>query len=150
MIQLAIRDYKGYQVCDYEVKRPAPSFTLHTVKHFRRLYSHCTLYWLIGADAISELPHWYGIRELVDLCTIATMYRAGCAKPDFSSLTLELGAHRVADLSDHIITTPLIPISSTEVRKRLRNHESTKDLLDIQVARYIKTNRLYEGLEAGD
>ena len=144
MIQLAIQDYEGYQVCDYEVNRPAPSFTLHTVRHFRERYGQGTLYWLIGADAISELPHWYGIRELIDLCTIATMYRAGCAKPDFSSLTLELGTHRVAALSDHIITTPLIPISSTDIRKRLQDNQSTQDLLHPGVEAYIKAHHLYE------
>jgi nicotinate-nucleotide adenylyltransferase len=144
MIQLAIQDYEGYQVCDYEVNRPAPSYTLHTVQHFKETYGHnCTLYWLIGADAVRDLPHWYGIKELLDLCTLSTMYRAGCAEPDFSSLEKELGAHRVARLSQDVITTPLLPISSTDVRKRLQNNESTKDLLDPEVEAYIKKNHLY-------
>lgn len=146
MIQLAIQDYEGTQVCDYEVNRPAPSYTLHTVKHFKETCAtHSTLYWLIGADAVRDLPHWYGIRELIDLCTLSTMHRAGCAEPDFSQLGLALGAQRVARLSEHIITTPLLPISSTDIRKRLQHNESTEDLLDSKVQAYIKTNRLYEG-----
>jgi len=145
MIQLAIQDYEGYQVCNYEVNRPAPSYTLHTVKHFKKTYGHnSVLYWLIGADAVCDLHHWYGIEELIDLCALSTMYRAGCARPDFSSLESELGAKRVARLSEHIVTTPLLAISSTDIRKRLQNNESTTDLLDTRVEDYIKTNRLYE------
>ena len=120
MIRLAIQAYEGYQVCDYEVNRPAPSFTLHTIKHFKALYGpNSAVYWLIGADAVSDLPHWYGIKELIDLCTLSTMLRAGCAKPNFESLESELGPQRVACLSQHIINTPLIPTSSTDIRKRL-------------------------------
>jgi nicotinate-nucleotide adenylyltransferase len=144
MIQLAIQEYDGYQVCDYEVNRPAPSYTLHTVKHFKETCGNdSTLYWLIGADAVRDLPQWYGIKELLDLCTLSTMHRAGCAKPDFSSLETELGVHRVARLSQGIITTPLLPISSTDIRKRLQNRQSTETLLDSKVAQYIKQNHLY-------
>ncbi len=145
MIQLAIQDYEGYQVCDYEVNRPAPSYTLHTARHFAEAYTHSTLYWLIGADAVRDLPHWYGIKELIDLCTLSTMHRAGCAKPDFASLGSALGPQRVAHLSKHIITTPLLPISSTDIRKHLQNSESTEHLLDPKVEAYIKMHHLYEG-----
>ncbi|NQV32583.1 MAG: nicotinate (nicotinamide) nucleotide adenylyltransferase [Phycisphaeraceae bacterium] len=146
MIQLAIQDCEGYQVCDYEVNRPAPSYTLHTVKHFKETYGdNSTLYWLIGADAVRDLPQWYGIKELLDLCTLSTMHRAGCAEPSFASLEPEMGPKRVSRLSQHIITTPLMPISSTDIRKRLKHNESTTDLLDPQVEKYIKTNHLYEG-----
>jgi nicotinate-nucleotide adenylyltransferase len=144
MIQLAIQNFEGYQVCDFEVNRPAPSYTLHTIKHFRDMYGpDSTLYWLIGADAVCDLPRWYGINELIDLCTLSTMHRAGCPKPNFSSLESELSSQRVACLNKHIITTPLLPISSTDIRKRLQNGDSTEDMLDSQVAEYIKTNRLY-------
>lgn len=149
MIQLAIQDYEGYQVCDYEVNRPAPSYTLHTVKYFKETYGqNSTLYWLIGADAVCDLHHWYGVKELIDLCTLATMHRAGCAKPDFSSLESKLGPKRVARLSEHIITTPLLPISSTDIRTRLQNNESTEDLLHPEVETYIKTHRLYESVQS--
>ena len=144
MIQLAIQDYEGYQVCDYEVNRPAPSYTLHTVEHFKETFGdNSTVYWLIGADAVRDLPHWYGIKELLDLCTVSTMHRAGCAEPSFASLELDIGPKRVSRLSRHIITTPLLPISSTDIRKRLQNHQSTETLLDPKVAQYIRQNHLY-------
>ncbi len=147
MIQLAIQEYEGYQVCDYEINRPAPSYTLHTVKHFKETCAPDSLfYWLMGADAVGDLPRWYGIKELIDLCRLSTMHRAGCAEPDFSSLGSALGPKRVARLCDHIITTPLLAISSTDIRKRLQRSESTEDLLGPKVETYIKANRLYEGV----
>lgn len=143
MIELAIQEYTGYQVSDFELNRPAPSYTLNTVKYFKETYPNSTLYWLMGADTIKDLPHWYGIEELIDSCILITMYRAGCPKPDFSSLASVLGEQRVARLSNHILPTPLIPISSTEIRQRLKKNKATSEYLHPKVAQYIKENGLY-------
>ena len=78
MIALAIADNKNFQVSDYELKKPEPSYTLETIRQFQADYgSRASIYWLVGADSIDELPLWYGIVELIDECNLSTMYRAG-------------------------------------------------------------------------
>lgn len=82
LITLAIADHPAWQVSDCELNRPAPSYTLDTIRHFKAQYGDdATIYWLIGADAVRDLPHWYAIDQLLDLCTIVAMYRAGCPRP---------------------------------------------------------------------
>ena len=50
MIGLAIAGETNLQVSDYELKRPAPSYTLETVRHFQSEYGEgSALYWLVGA-----------------------------------------------------------------------------------------------------
>jgi len=144
MITLAIEDKGIFEVSDYELRRPEPSYTLQTVKHFQEVLGQdVELHWLLGADSLAELLHWYGILELIDRCRLTTMYRAGYPKPDFGKYTALLGPDRVARLQSDIVETPLVDISSTEVRRRLAAGEDVSAMLHPAVAEYIKKHNLY-------
>ena len=144
MISLAIADNEKFDVSDYELKKSVPSYTLETVKHFQ---STCggdsTIYWLAGADSVSELPHWYGITELLDRCRLSVMYRAGCEAPDFTKFSNIWGPDRIERLQRNIIKTPLIDVSSTEIRKRLAAGGDVSDMLAPVVLEYISKHNLY-------
>jgi len=145
MITLAIAYNKMFEASDCELKKAGPGYTLETVRQFQTDYgSGTSIYWLIGADSIGELPYWYEIGRLIDECNLCVMYRAGFAVPDFTRLTAILGAGRTEKLQRNIIQTPLIDISSTEIRKRLATGRDVTDMLDPQVADYIRKHRLYQ------
>jgi nicotinate-nucleotide adenylyltransferase len=144
MIALAIEDNAIFQLSDYELKKPAPSYTLETVRHFRAEYgTDISIYWLTGTDSIDELPHWYKVKELIDECNLATMYRAGCKPPDFSGFKETWGQERVEKLRRNIIKTPLVDISSTGIRKRLAAGRDVAHMLAPPVDRYIRQHNLY-------
>ncbi len=145
MISLAIAHNKNFQVSDYELKRPEPSYTLETVRRFQADYGHETsIYWLIGADSIDELQLWYGITDLIDECNLSTMFRAGCSPPDFAKFEDIWGLGRVEKLQRNIIQTSLIDISSTEIRSRLAAGGDVSDMLHPAVADYIRKHGLYQ------
>jgi len=145
MITLAIAGNKMFEVSDCELKKSKPSYTLETVRQFQADYgSNTSIYWLIGADSIDELPYWYEIGQLIDECNLCVMYRAGYAVPDFTGFTAILGAGRVEKLQRNIIPTSLIDISSTEIRKRLAAEQDVSDMLDPKVADYIRKHGLYQ------
>jgi nicotinate-nucleotide adenylyltransferase len=144
MIRLAIAGIEGFGVSDWELKRPGPSYTIDTVRHFQQtLGSEMELYWLLGADSIGELPRWYKIQKLIDECFLSCMYRAGYEPPDFSRFTDSLGAERVKKLQDNIIETPLVDISSTQIRARLAKGQDADDMLKPKVAEYVREKKLY-------
>ncbi len=148
MISLAIADNKDFQVSDYELKRPAPSYTLETVRKFQGDYGGDTsIYWLIGADSIDELQLWYGIAELIDECNLSTMFRAGCEPPDFAKYEDIWGPERVEKLQRNVIKTSLVDISSTEIRNRLASGDDVTDMLHPSVADYIRKHNLYQSKE---
>jgi len=145
MIALAIAENKNFQLSDYELNKPEPSYTLETVRQFQAEYGLAThIYWLTGADSIDELPHWYGIVELIDACILSVMYRAGCEPPDFAEFKAIWGSERVEKLQKNVIKTPLIDISSTEIRNRLAVGEDVSDILHPSVADYIRKHGLYQ------
>jgi len=144
MVTLATADDDSFAVSDCELKRPAPSFTIDTVRLFQRQYGpDTTIHWLLGADSVKDLVHWYKIEELIDECNLTTMQRAGYAPPDFDRFESLWGAQRIARLKRNVVQTPLIDISSTELRRRLAAHEDVSGMLHPDVVEYIREHRLY-------
>jgi nicotinate-nucleotide adenylyltransferase len=145
MILLAIAGHDDLAVSDCELKRPAPSYTLDTVRQFKQEYGPGTsVRWLLGADSVQDLVHWYKIRELIDECDVTTMQRAGYSPPDFDRFEPLWGPERVAKLKRNVIETPLIDVSSTEVRRHLAAGEDVRGLLHPDVIDYIRRHGLYQ------
>ena len=144
MMALAIANQKNFELSDCELKKPAPSYTLETVHQLQADYgSETSLYWLVGADSIDDLVHWYKIVELIDECYLSAMHRAGCEPPDFAKFEPIWGRQRVEKLQRDVIRTSLIDISSTEIRNRLATGRDVTGMLHPAVADYIRTHGLY-------
>lgn len=144
MIAIAITEKENFEVSDFELNKPAPSYTLRTVKKFQADYGEdCAIYWLLGADSIDDLQYWRAIEELIDACNLCTMYRAGCNPPDYTEYEAIWGRSRVEKLQRNIIKTPLVDVSSTEIRGRLALGEDTTGMLQDAVADYIRCHNLY-------
>lgn len=148
MIRLAIADNPRFEVSDYELRKDGPSFTFETVRFFKEtIGSDAEICWLTGADNVDELSRWYKAAELIDECNLAVMYRAGCEKPDFSRYKKVWGAERVEKLRHNIIQTPLIDISSTEIRDRIAAGEDVSNMVTPAVLDYIRRHNLYRDKE---
>jgi nicotinate-nucleotide adenylyltransferase len=144
MIRIAIAGIAGFEVSDIELHRSEPSYTIDTINHFRSLYDESMqLYWLIGADALNDLPFWYRIEQVIERCQLCVMHRAGHKLPDLDSLRTLFSNEQIDGLARHIIKTPLVDISSTEVRRLLRQGEDIGEMLPQGVLEYIYQKRLY-------
>lgn len=143
MVELAVSGKNNFRVSDCELNRGAPSYTIDTVLSFIEDYGPETeFYWLVGADMVKDLPRWHEIGQLLDLCNVCVMYRGGFVEPDFSGF-FDLGANRVEKLKKNVICTPLIDVSSTEVRLKLACGEDLRGILCPSVLDYIEKNGLY-------
>ena len=144
MITIAINDRKKFSVSDFELKNPHPSYTVNTIRHFRRKYrKNVHISWLIGADMLRDLDKWHKIYELIDQCQLSVMLRGGCERPDFGHLKATLGPQRILKLEKNIIVTPMIDISSTKIRQKLARKEDVSEMLNASVMDYIKQRGLY-------
>jgi nicotinate-nucleotide adenylyltransferase len=144
MITLAIRNNDTLAVSDCELRRPAPSYTLDTVRQFQSEHGpETSIYWLLGADSVEDLVYWHKVDELIDACNVAVMYRGGYEPPIFDKLVPLWGLDRVRKLQANVIETPSIDISSTRIRERLAAGEDVSDMLHPDVAAYIRARGLY-------
>lgn len=143
MLQLALSGNSRFALTDYELKKPGHNYTIETVRHFKKQFEDAEIYWLLGADTIDDLQHWYSITELIDECNLAVMFRGGVKPPDFTKYEALWGSERVKKLQRKVIETPLIGISSTEIRKRLSTGRDVSGMLNPKVLQYIREKGLY-------
>lgn len=147
MCRLAVAGDGLFEVSDWELGQHGLNYTLHTVRHFRGVRGPDeALYWLIGLDSLVDLPTWFRVGELADACTLVTAARPGVPCPDLSAaLGAQLTAEQIERIGRHILPTPLIEISATEIRARARAGRSIRYLTPEAVANYIAARGLYRG-----
>ncbi len=144
MVRLALADDDRFLVCDCELGRAEPSYTIETVRQLQSsLGSDSHLFWLIGSDMVTDLPSWHKIGELVELIEIIVVGRAGQAEPDYPALEPTLTAEQIRRLRAQGIKLPLIDISSTAIRERIGAGQSARYLLPRVVEEYITQHKLY-------
>ncbi len=144
MIKLAITDTKKFRVSDWELKRDDPSYSVDTIKNFREEYGEgWELFWLMGADAIKDLPRWHCVDELLEMCSVCVMYRGGYEVPDFSPIAGEIGSEAVRKLDSNVIKCPRIDVSSSDIRQMLSAGQEPGGAISPSVRAYIMEKGLY-------
>ena len=146
MVVLATAANPHFEASRLELDRPGPSYTVDTMREFRRQFGvKCRLYFITGADAMLETLTWRQPEELAALCEFLAVTRPGY---DLARLSEALSAEIMARV--HVLDTPGVEVSSTELRRRAAAGESLRYLIPPAVARYIETNRLYAGLKTAE
>lgn len=130
MVELAIADHPAFALETIELTRPGPSYTVDTLRTLREQEPGKQWTVLLGSDAARDLDRWREAAEVARLSRIVVFGRAGETAP-------------ASPLVSGTATVPPVPISATEVRKRVRDGLPIDHLVPPSVARYIRQNRLY-------
>ena len=136
MCAAAIRNDGLFSIDDIEMRQPGPSYTLNTVRLLRRRGLD-PIRWLIGADMLNYLPKWHQPLALLQEVEFAVMARPGF---EFEWAALPAEYH---PLRQKVVQAPVIDISSTEIRRRIRAGRPIHYLTPAPVADYIHHHRLY-------
>ena len=141
MAVLATEAYDMIFVSPQELERGAVSYTVDTLQQLRTEYPGAALDWVIGDDNLAQLLGWKSIDKIFELANFVVLTRgaAGSQPADLSGglrARLSMGKIRFAE-------NPTVPVSSTEIRMRIRADQPIDDLVDARVSRYIHHNGLY-------
>ena len=145
MLQLAIDAAEGFEICDVELRREGPSYTVDTLTEIHARLPDAELHWLIGADMLAYLPKWYRVDEVVELVQFAVADRRGDGSLEeiFAGLTEHFPSAVIDRLRAGVIRSPLIDISSSDIRRRVAAGEPVEYLVGQAVADYIAAHGLY-------
>jgi len=144
MCRLAAAAAPGLEASDLEVDRPEPSYTVLTLRRLRdSLGAEAALVLLVGEDNLASLHTWREVSTIFDLATVALLPRPGCGEMDLSPLREAVGEEAVAGLLARRVPSPEVPVSATDVRRRLRQGEAITGLVPASVAAYIAEVGLY-------
>lgn len=145
MLELAISDNPAFALSRVDVDRAGPSYTVDTVGQLRREWEpqaggKLDMWFIIGADSLTTLPMWRDPAGILAHTRLAVVQRPG-ARADLASLAAELpGLAANVDLID----TPLVDISATDIRSRVREGHSIKYRVPDSVQEYIAAHALYK------
>lgn len=143
MTELAISDDPRFAASDCDIIREGATYTFDTVQIFRQQFPSAQLWWLLGSDSLLQLHTWKKWQTLVNQTHIAVAAREG---DNIAQAPRELHGWIGSALQNgslHLLQTPMYNISSTEIRRRIRNGEPVSGLIDPRVENYIARNRLY-------
>lgn len=129
LLRLALRGNPLFQASDLELRRGGVSYTVDTLRELRRT-TKALLFWILGTDAARQLPRWKDPDEVRRLAEFVIVTRPG----DRVSRAMA---------KDHVVRAPLLEISSSEIRDRVRKGLSIRYLVPDAVGRYILRKGLY-------
>lgn len=135
MVALAVDGQPRFELCRIELDRTGKSYTVETLRQLRgKLGSATEFYLIIGADNAPEMSTWCDPHGVLDLAHVTVMGRPGFL-PD------EVDRRIAARM--RFLETPLIEISSTQIRSRIRTGKPIRYWVPDKVVRYIEAHRLY-------
>lgn len=128
-----------FQVSRVELDRVGPSYTYDTLLEFHELYGkNASFFFITGADAVLEMFTWRNAERLVEMCTFIAATRPGYHLTDIKHLPDEF----VSKIE--LMQVPALSISSTDIRRRIREGKPIKYLLPESVETYINKHGLYK------
>jgi len=133
MTRLAVEKYDGFSVSDYEINRSGISYSIDTIKYFKKLCPNIDL--IIGYDNFLVFDKWYLWEEILNLVNVVVLKRF-FEQPIQNKIKLD---------NFVFIESPTIQISSTIIRERHSNNLPIDLLVTPEVLNYIKQNNIYVG-----
>lgn len=131
MVSLAIKQNKYFSVSDLEIRRDGRSYTIDTLKEFKKKYPDDDLYFIIGSDLLKYLDEWKDLSDIIKMVKFIVATR-----PDYP----------LEKIPAYISTLAIraVDVSGFEIRRCIEEGKSFSYLVPDAVFDYIKKKRLYQ------
>jgi nicotinate-nucleotide adenylyltransferase len=131
MVELAITGNKYFSVSDSEIKRDGRSYTIDTIREFKKKHPQDELSFIIGSDLLSYLDDWKDLNEIMGMVKFIAATRPGYPLEKIPS-RIETLAIRAVD------------VSGFQIRSCIKENRSFRYLVPEAVYDYIVEKKLYE------
>jgi nicotinate-nucleotide adenylyltransferase len=149
--------YPELVLCDIEIRRDTPSYTVTSLEALTQAYPEHEFYFIMGMDSFMQLESWYRWQDLFNLCHIVLCQRPGWTLDDESNMAKLLGDRSnirpeieqktglKQNKTGYIFPVEIAEqdVSSTEIREKIRQGDDLSQLLAPSIIAYIKGNNLY-------
>lgn len=140
MCRLAIADNPAFDITDMEYVRPGLSYTSDTLRALREFFpKNVGLNFIVGTDILESILEWH------EAAALASLARFICvSRPSGNTREETLSEIRTAGFSIEMVKAPLLDISSSEIRERVRTDETIRYFAPLPVCDYICSTKLYK------
>lgn len=137
MLSLALDNPKA-EVCDIEFKLKGKSYTYYTLKALKKLYPDDDFYLFMGSDQLLYFKNWYKYKKILSLSRVCGFSRSNEDNEKIRQFLIEN-----EDLCINAVVAAPYEMSSTKIRRAIKNGESVSEFVPEAVEEYIKENKLY-------
>lgn len=138
MTVIATATNERFSVSRIEIDRPGSTYTIDTLRALRSELGDVELWFITGADGILNILTWKDPEAVLREARFIAATRPGY---DLDRLEKELPRGMEDRVS--ILEIPALAISSTDIRRRVREQRPIRYLVPEGVARYIEKRGLY-------
>ena len=133
MVRVAIEENYKMRACDVEFHLPIPSYTVVTLAHLREQYPDREFSLIMGSDNLETFHKWRNYEYILENYQIYVYPRPGHED-------CELASHP----NVHLVDVPMMDISSSYIRERIKQKRSVEYLLTEPVYKYLTEMHFYE------
>lgn len=139
MTRIAIADNEYFFDDNFEVNREEKSYTVNTLEYLKNKYPEDELFFIIGEDSLCDLPGWYMPEKILDMCCLLVFPRTSkeTLVGTLKKMTNKFGKNILP------ISAPVVEISSTDIRERIKDRRTVRYMVPDRVLDYIKEHNLY-------
>lgn len=141
MVQLATAQHPKFSVSDVEIRRGGISYTIETIRHFASEHEGSTVSILIGSDQAIEFVRWKQWEDILNEAQLCIVRRPFLLTPEMEERLTEMLT--MNGKPPVWINAPLLEISSTDIRRRVRENKSINYLTVKAVRDYIAEHELF-------
>lgn len=141
MTSLAIEDNPFFALSMLEVERQGNTYTYETLKELRRANPDVEYFFILGADSLFAIDNWRKPEEIFLSCTILVAVRDDKGLEDIKQERERLLEKYQGNIK--LLKSSIIEISSSNIRKMLKEGESIRYLVPDKVIDYIQKQKLY-------
>ena len=141
MVRRAIEGYEGFEINSYEIEKNGYSYTYETLNVLKE--ENLKLYFIAGADSLMDIEKWKNTKEVLNNCTFVVFNRGEFNRETLKSQKEYLENKYQAEIV--LLDIMSIDISSTIIRKRIKEEKRVDFFLPNKVLEYISYNNLYRG-----
>ena len=135
MTVIATASNPRFSVSRVDVDRGGPTYTVDTLSDLHGQHPDAELFFITGADALSQIVGWRDNQRLFDMA-----HFVGVTRPGY-----QLADSHLPDGAVSLVEVPALAISSTDCRDRVHRGSPVWYLVPDGVVQYIEKRGLYHG-----
>jgi len=136
MVQAAIEGNPRFRVSLLEIELGGPSYTVDTVAALAERHPRDRFFWILGGDMIVWLPNFHRVDDLA-----ARIGFIGVKRPGHEDALDRLPSRLRRAVT--MVESPLVDVSSSDIRRRIREGKSIRYLVPDAVISLIGEKGLY-------
>ena len=149
MLEMAFNEFENIKINEFELNNKKKSYSYETLNSFKQLFPDRHFSLIIGLDSLHSFTTWKNWEEILSLCSLLVLGRTinknkKLDKALESRITLDIDDFFSEHGKIFLLGNDFINVSSSEIRKKIKNDESLEGLLDQNVQEYIQDMSLYK------